>query len=426
MKRSTYWIITGIFVILLNGLYAQTTEDAQKAYQNAYSFILNEQWEKAVTALDKVIEKHNKSQWIDDAEFWQCYAREKLGRNLEDVYQCYEHFIETYDDSKFVDDAKNNMVRIGELLVKQGKPQYKNTIEAMQKDEDEDVVLSALMALQHMGDDKGLPVILKLYEENRSFEFKEKILFLLSQFDAPEAENKLIEIAKTDADPDIREKAVFWLGNSSQSDKAFAALKSIMDTDSDESVREHVLFAFGQMGEKGIPILIDVAQNHENDKLREKAIFWLGQEGTTSKVFDVLKSIVETDPKQKVREQAIFALSQMPDGKGMPTVIEIAKTNSDPAMRKKAVFWISQNNDLQNAHEIIKSIIDKDPDMDVRENAVFSLSQLDDEKSIALLIDIAKNDPSKRIRKKAIFWLGQSDRDEARDALLNIIQGNTK
>jgi HEAT repeat protein len=46
-----------------------------------------------------------------------------------------------------------------------------------------------------------------------------------------------------------------------------------------------------------------------------------------------------------VREQAVFALSQRPREEGVPSLIRIAKTHSDPEIRRKAIFWLGQSHD---------------------------------------------------------------------------------
>ncbi len=46
-----------------------------------------------------------------------------------------------------------------------------------------------------------------------------------------------------------------------------------------------------------------------------------------------------------VREQAGFALSQRPKAEGVPALIRVARTNRDPEIRRKAMFWLGQSND---------------------------------------------------------------------------------
>jgi HEAT repeat protein len=41
----------------------------------------------------------------------------------------------------------------------------------------------------------------------------------------------------------------------------------------------------------------------------------------------------------------VFALSQLPGDQGVPLLINVAKNNPDPAVRKKAFFWLGQSKD---------------------------------------------------------------------------------
>ncbi|PYP42245.1 MAG: hypothetical protein DMD43_03595 [Gemmatimonadetes bacterium] len=46
-----------------------------------------------------------------------------------------------------------------------------------------------------------------------------------------------------------------------------------------------------------------------------------------------------------MREQAVFALSQLPRDEGVPILIHVARSNRDPALRRKALFWLGQSDD---------------------------------------------------------------------------------
>jgi len=46
-----------------------------------------------------------------------------------------------------------------------------------------------------------------------------------------------------------------------------------------------------------------------------------------------------------VRAQAVFAISQLPDDRSVPLLIDPAKTNRSLAVRKKALFWLGQKSD---------------------------------------------------------------------------------
>jgi HEAT repeat protein len=46
-----------------------------------------------------------------------------------------------------------------------------------------------------------------------------------------------------------------------------------------------------------------------------------------------------------VKKKAVFALSQLPKSEGVPLLIQVARTNANPAVRKQAMFWLGQSRD---------------------------------------------------------------------------------
>jgi HEAT repeat protein len=54
---------------------------------------------------------------------------------------------------------------------------------------------------------------------------------------------------------------------------------------------------------------------------------------------------IEKDPETEVKKRAVFALSQLPKSEGVPLLIDVAKKNSNPVVRKQAIFWLGQSRD---------------------------------------------------------------------------------
>ena len=57
---------------------------------------------------------------------------------------------------------------------------------------------------------------------------REQLIFVYSQREEPQAIEKLIDIAKRDSNPDLRKRALFWLGQSEDS-RAVQAIQDIID-----------------------------------------------------------------------------------------------------------------------------------------------------------------------------------------------------
>jgi hypothetical protein len=78
---------------------------------------------------------------------------------------------------------------------------------------------------------------------------------------------------------------------------------------------------------------------------RRSAVFWLGQAAGTA-VAGSLDSIVDdARGEREIRKQAVFALSQLSNDGGIPSLIRIAQSNSDPELRRTALFWLGQSDD---------------------------------------------------------------------------------
>ncbi len=94
------------------------------------------------------------------------------------------------------------------------------------------------------------------------------------------------------------------------------------------------------------PSLVRIARNERaSDETRGRAVFWLGQ-AAGEEAGQALDSIAGDDRgDREVRKQAIFALSQRDRNEGVPALIRIARTNTDPVLRKTALFWLGQSED---------------------------------------------------------------------------------
>lgn len=108
--------------------------------------------------------------------------------------------------------------------------------------------------------------------------------------------------------------------------------------------------------------------------------------------------------------QAIFAAIIADSAVVWPDLLVIAKNTAAPtSTRKDAVFWLSQEAGDAATEGLSDLADDKDQDREVRDQAVFALSQLPADKGVPILIRLARSNKDPKVRRKALFWLGQSD-----------------
>ena len=89
----------------------------------------------------------------------------------------------------------------------------------------------------------------------------------------------LLALAKDDrVRKDTRKQAIFWLSQAA-GDEATKGLSELAEADEeDREIRDQAVFALSQLPEdQGVPILIRIARQNPDPKVRRKALFWLGQ-----------------------------------------------------------------------------------------------------------------------------------------------------
>jgi HEAT repeat protein len=94
------------------------------------------------------------------------------------------------------------------------------------------------------------------------------------------------------------------------------------------------------------PELLALAKNETVSKsVRKDAVFWLSQFAGDAATKGLADLAEDERQDRDVREQAVFALSQLAHDQGVPILIRVARSNRDPALRRKALFWLGQSDD---------------------------------------------------------------------------------
>src|SRR6266852_4111653 len=167
VSKPHLFFITIVLCLTLQGA-ARSQESAAKAYEKAYGYVLEEKWSDAMGQFNDFVKKYSGSKLIDAAHYWLCYTRDKSGENREQIFECYREFIGDYPKSKWVSDARSNMVNIASQLSREGKREYEQQLKSMDDAEDDDVKIAALYALANMGSDKALSTVVTLYDQTKS------------------------------------------------------------------------------------------------------------------------------------------------------------------------------------------------------------------------------------------------------------------
>ena len=100
--------------------------------------------------------------------------------------------------------------------------------------------------------------------------------------------------------------------------------------------------------------------------------------------------------------------------------MDLARNEDESAdLRKNALFWAGQEGNVDASE--LKALYENAQDFDLREHAIFVLSQFEGSEATTVLIDIAKSEADSDLRDKALFWLGESSDPRAARFLADLI-----
>lgn len=116
----------------------------------------------------------------------------------------------------------------------------------------------------------------RLYSTLKNDELKEKILFSLSQQRGMGNDQWLIDIARNTSENDeLRKKAMFWAGQGGASmDQLIGLYSQLPERDMREQL---IFVFSQRKDPKAVTKMLDIAKTDKDPELRKKAIFWLSQ-----------------------------------------------------------------------------------------------------------------------------------------------------
>ena len=251
----------------------------------------------------------------------------------------------------------------------------------------------------------------EIYNLDRKREYSGVPVYWLGRASNDESLNFLKNLAAT-GDDKLKERATQAIALHDDL-RVGAMLKELTKTSNPERVRKTAIFWLGQVeGER--EFLADFVRNEqESIEVRKQAAFGIGISKDKA-ALPLLKKLYDSVASSEVKRQLIFAASISEDkDASVDFLINIASSDQDRELKKKALFWLGQKAG-ERSLKFLGDVAEKNEgDTEVQKQAVFALSQRQKSEAVPKLIQIAKTHQNLAVRKQAIFWLGQSGDERA-------------
>lgn len=118
----------------------------------------------------------------------------------------------------------------------------------------------------------------------------------------------------------------------------------------DDDLAERALAGLAFHADPAAPLaLVHLGREGGSEELRAQSLFWLAQTGDPQAARWIREAIAR-DPASEVREQGVFALSQLDDG--APQLLALLRESSDREVKRQAIFWLGQSDDPRATAEL--------------------------------------------------------------------------
>jgi HEAT repeats len=270
--------------------------DVDAIYDSARQAIENSQFDRAIRDLDRVLADQGKAR-ADAALYWKAYSQSRIAETQE-ALKTLNELMKDFSKSTWARDAKALAV---EIQAANGQP-----ISADLQN-DEELKLLALRSVMQSDPDRGVPIVEKMLAGGASPRVRDRALFVLSQTRSPRAREVMLNTAKSNSNPDLQRSAIRYLGMMGGAEDR-EALTGIYRTTTDMSVKRAIITSY--FTSSNVDRMVDIAKTEKDPELRRIAIRNLGtmSRANGTNTSDALVSIYKSDNSSEIRKQIVNSL----------------------------------------------------------------------------------------------------------------------
>ena len=223
-----------------------------------------------------------------------------------------------------------------------------------------------------------------LPEVNR---LSDRATYALALHDDTRVEGILTELVKRPAPESLRNRAIYWLGYTPESQTKNGLLAEI------------------------------VRNQREPSGTREQAMSSLGLSRAAT-TLPLLENLYETMPTRELKRPALNGIARSDNHDAAAAyLIQVLQNQTDVELQKTALSGLGRINGDKSLGALT-STLDSSPNVELQKQAVRAIGRRPKDEAIPILIRTARNHPNVDVKKIAVQMLGQT-RDERAAAFLN-------
>ena len=371
-------------------------EQADRQYERGQRSLDKRDWAEAIAQFEEAAASGKGR--ADGALYWKAYALIKLGRGKE-AGSVLDELAKSHPQSRWLNDAKALRVEIAQAAGRPVSPEDSS---------DDELKVMAINGLMQSDPERSIPLLEKILLNQSSPKLRERALFVLSQSESPKAREVVARVAKGGTNPDLQLIAVRSLGVYGSKENR-QTLADIYAASTDLAVKKQILNSYMVSGERDR--LFAIAKSDPMPELRKHAVRYLGVMNANSQ----LESIYAAESSVEIRSQIMQAMFV---GGNTRKLIEIAKTEKDPALRERAIRHLGTMHTTEAAEALVAIYTTANSDTELRKKILQSLFM---QGNVKQLVEVARKETNPELRRTAVQQLSLMKNKEATDFLMELL-----
>ena len=325
LNTMKYTLIIGLMFIHNCALSAGKSDAINKiSTQESYEFgqvsMQTKDWYKAIEAFEAAAKDQ---QLKDAAMYWQAYSFYQVKQNAR-AKRVLDRLINNHPNSQWVDDAQV-------LLFEHGDGGEKTT---HQDALDEELKLFTLQQIMFKNPEKALPKVYEMLENSDSERVKQNAIQLLGLSDSEQVVDYLFQFINKENNPGLQHQAIQML-SMRNSPSSREKLKEIYDTTQDRDIKAALIK--GYIHHDDNQQLIAMLKQEQDPELSVYLIQMLGIKGESATLKDMYK-----DAKGEQKRAILEAVALSGDAHFLYQIID---KETDQEIRNQAIHSLIMVND---------------------------------------------------------------------------------
>jgi HEAT repeat protein len=206
-------------------------------------------------------------------------------------------------------------------------------------DPDPDIQREAVETLGHREDSRSREAVAEIARSHPVSDVRREAVETLGESLPPDqAERILRELLRNEPSPDVHREIVETMGQSLPPERAVPLLGEIVRHGPSVDAQREAVGTLGQLDDvRGMAAVREIARTHPEPEVRREAVETLARSSSPQEAIALLSEISRQDASDEVRRGALEALADLPDGAGIPALIDAARSHPDPDMRHVAL-----------------------------------------------------------------------------------------